>query len=448
MQVTNCILSAICAGLFFRFLLRTFRSTYLSASLTILFAFSASWWKYSTDADSYVPSMLLLLLCLNLSIDGNKCRPYVLGIVHATSMFMHQLAVFFYPVVLVGLLFQSRRLSRKKRAILVLRYSATAFMFTLAVNYYCFHLQTGAFGINAFARWLTSYLHGPNPYAFSFDLWSNLLYTIRGNARLFFGGRLNWLKGLASPSIVALACILATSILVLAVQLIRDLKRTVTLRCIEDASDSAFNKQWALCSLWVGVYLSFLFFWYPYFTPYRMFYLPAVLILLGITLSRYESMRPPGRQWYTALFAVTLALSNFLFFIYPLTHVEKNPPLVLALEMNRRWAPGTSIYYCSSSADNELFRYFNPATRWLKAESIEKALTEKDLQETYDQRSSAWLETSELEHLTSSTEGSAWLTLHVRDKCGFELTSDSYNIKYVQIFPAIQDGEGRSSECN
>ncbi|MDX6710270.1 MAG: hypothetical protein QOH96_1286 [Blastocatellia bacterium] len=446
--VTNGVLSALCAGLFFRFLLQTFRSVYLSSVLTLLFAFSATWWKYSTDADSYVPSILLFVICLNLMVDGQKPRPFCVALVHAASMFMHQLAVFFYPVIVLGILLQSRELGFRQRAQLVLKYSVTACSITLAANYYCFHLQTGAFNLGAFAGWLTTYLHGPNSYSFSFDLWSNAVFTARGHTRLLFGGRLNWLRGLVTLPIVALIVILTGAILVLLVQFVKDVRSVASARIAPEISNLSLIRPRALCCLWVGVYLTFLFFWYPYFTPYRLFYLPALIVLFGIVLARYRKVRPPGREWYAALFATALALSNFLFFIYPLSHVEKNPPLALALALNSKWAPGTSIYYASSSADNELFRYFNPSTRWQKLSQVEDQVSESALKEIYRRNSAAWLETSAIEFLKSSTAGQSWLAVHTREGCKYELVNGSYNINYVQIFPSFEYDEGQARFCN
>jgi len=448
LQVTNGVLSALAAGLFFRFLLQTFRSVYISSVLTLLFAFSATWWKYSTDADAYVPCILLFLVCLNLTMEGHKPRPFCVALVHAASMFMHQLAVFFYPVIVLGILFQSRELSFRQRALIVLKYSVTACSITLAANYYCFHLQTGAFSVGAFAGWLTTYVQSPNIYSFSFDLWSNVVFTLRGHARLFFGGRLNWLRGLVSPQIVALLVVLTGAILVLIVQFVKDLKSAALTRIAAGKSDLSLIRPGALCCLWIGVYLTFLFFWYPYFTPYRLFYLPALIVLFGIVLARYRKVRPPGREWYAALFATALSLSNFLFFIYPLSHVEKNPPLALALALNSKWAPGTSIYYASSSADNELFRYFNPSTRWQKLSQVEDQVSESALKEIYGRNSAAWLETSAIEFLKASTAGQSWLAVHTREGCQYELVNGSYNIKYVQIFPRFEIDAGQTRVCN
>jgi hypothetical protein len=363
-------------------------------------------------------------------------------------MFMHQLAVFFYPVIVLGILFQSRALSFRQRAVLLFKYTVTACSITLAANYYCFHLQTGTFSVSSFAGWLTTYVHSPNTYSFSFDLWSNVAFTVRGHARLFFGGRLNWLRGLVSPPIVALLVILAGAILVLVVQFVKELKSAALTWIAAGKSGLSLIRTGALCCLWVGVYLTFLFFWYPYFTPYRLFYLPALLVLFGIAFTGFKKTRPSGREWFAALFASALALSNFLFFIYPLSHVEKNPPLALALALNNKWVPGTFIYYTSSSADNELFRYFNPSPRWQKLIQIEDEVSESALKEIYQRNNAAWLETSAIERLKSSTAGQSWLAVHTREGCQYELVNDSYNIQYIQIFPRLENDEGQSRFCN
>lgn len=58
LQVVNCVLSALTAVVLFCILRKCFRSTYLAMVLTALFSFSATWWKFSTDVNSYVPSIL------------------------------------------------------------------------------------------------------------------------------------------------------------------------------------------------------------------------------------------------------------------------------------------------------------------------------------------------------------------------------------------------------
>src|SRR6185369_13378817 len=48
LQILNSLLSALCAGVLFSILRQTLRSFYISFCLALLFAFSATWWKFST----------------------------------------------------------------------------------------------------------------------------------------------------------------------------------------------------------------------------------------------------------------------------------------------------------------------------------------------------------------------------------------------------------------
>jgi len=203
LQISNSILSVLCALLLFRFLKHTLRSHWVATITFVAFSFSASWWKYSIDADSYIPSVFFLLVCLNLLLAVEKLKPLLLAFAHTASMCMHQLAVFFFPAIIAGILLRSEYTWRK-RFQLALQYSSVASLTTLGINYYCFHWATGAFGPSQFARWLTSYVQGPDSYSFSFDLLGNIFFTLRGHVRLFFEGRMTWLKGLMTPPVVTL----------------------------------------------------------------------------------------------------------------------------------------------------------------------------------------------------------------------------------------------------
>src|SRR5215208_6266456 len=75
LQILNGLLSAACAGVLFGILMDTLRCVYLSVCLTLLFAFSATWWKFSTDANAYIPSVLFLLISFSLVLPGKKPRP-------------------------------------------------------------------------------------------------------------------------------------------------------------------------------------------------------------------------------------------------------------------------------------------------------------------------------------------------------------------------------------
>lgn len=435
LQFSNCILSAVCALLLFQFLSRVLGSLYVSGLITCVFSFSATWWKYSTDADSYIPSVLFLLVCLKLLFSSEQLRVFWIALAHTASMCLHQLAVFFYPVVVAGILLRRDRYTLRERLLLVLQYSATAFCATIAINYYCFHWATGSFGLTAFARWLTSYIQGPDRYSFSFDVLNNLRYTLRGQVRLLFEGRLKWIQGLVSLPLIILIAILSILVLTLALKLIKATPRIRLHLPRAPVIEERFKPLVGICSIWIISYLAFLFFWYPYFTPYRLFYLAPLTCLCAVFLLQRNRLASRNRRANAAMFVAAMAISNFVFFILPLTHSEKYPPLSFALRMNQKWPSGTVIYYANSTADSQLVQYFNPSTEW-RSLGIDRERLEDVLTDTYRNHKTAWFETSAIDQMKSNADGAAWLSGHTRSDCREALLNGKFRIEFVQIFPS------------
>jgi len=435
LQTANAFMSVLSALLFYRFLRHTLRSAFLCSALMLLFSFSATWWKYSTDADSYVPSVLLLLVCVNLLSAARGPRPFLIALAHSAGMFMHQLAVFFYPIVVLGLLLNGGGLTLRRRLLLVLKYSAAASLITLAVNYYCFHLQTSAYGLKDFAAWLTAYVQGPQGYSLGFDLREAVVHALRGHTRLFFEGRFNWLEGLLGLPILTLLTALIILASFLIYETFRGFKSAVASFNTATPLDEGVEQAATVCALWVCAYFVFLCFWYPYFTPYRVFYLPALVFLLGVATVRYGLLRTRRRRRLAATFVAAVALSNFLFFIYPLSHVEKTPPVAMALSMGETWRDGTVVYYARPNADNELFRYFNPLTDWRRLDTDSGASFEEEVRAVFVRGGAVWLDGSALDRLQSSPEGSRWLAEHSTEGRRVELVNNAYRIIFVQIVP-------------
>ena len=97
----------------------------LALAGSLLFGFPATWWKFSTDANAYIPS-ILLLLCTDYiqarrlearrlearRLEARGWRPprlearrstVVAGLAHAGAMLFHELAILFLPVALFRL---------------------------------------------------------------------------------------------------------------------------------------------------------------------------------------------------------------------------------------------------------------------------------------------------------------------------------------------------------
>jgi hypothetical protein len=119
------------------------------------------------------------------------------------------------------------------------------------------------------------------------------------------------------------------------------------------------------------------------------------------------------------LFVAAVSLANFLFLIYPFSHVEKFTPLAFALERSREWPAGTVVYYGATNSDASLVRYFNPQTEW-------RVLIEQPV-------SGSWLDTTAIDRLSATPLGAQWLREHTRPDSLRELNTGAYRIRFVQI---------------
>lgn len=420
LQILNSLLSAACAGVLFAILMDTLRSLYLSVCLTLLFAFSATWWKFSTDANAYIPSVLFLLTSFYLVLPDRRARPLLVALTFFISMAFHQLAVLMFPVLALGVYLQDRK------ALNVVYFSVVSVALIIATYAYFFRLATGVFDLARLLRWTVYYSPDADT---SFSFWSNLQYSLRGQVRLFFGGRFNLLRGLMNPFVVVLIACLLGAVLWLIFDVLRNfpkLHRPSELRLEPHQKTVLF-----LSLSWTAVYLVFLFFWLPQNTFYRLFYLPGLILLLGLALTAFKDKA--SGSWGLAAFVVAPALANFLFLIYPFSHVEKYPPLAFALQMNHEWPTGTVIYYGAENSDEGLVRYFNPSTRWKRIDPKSLDLLDIELADIYSKGGSAWLETTAIRQLTSTVEGARWLEAHARRETSKELVDGAHEIRFIRV---------------
>ena len=208
---------------------------------------------------------------------------------------------------------------------------------------------------------------------------------------------------------------------------VSELKAAVTAAIRERAQ---FKPLTTLCIIWALVYIVFLFFFIPQNTFYRLFYLPALVILAGTFLATIERSPNHVRRYRAALFAAAVFFSNLTLSQYPSTQVRANPPLQLALTLNQTWPAGTTVYFASSNSDNLLFRYFNPASVWIEASP--DVLT-RDVSVLPPSGRSGWLETTLIDQFEATAEGKAWLDAHTLVRPEYELVNRKYRIRFRQL---------------
>lgn len=425
LQLSSCVFSAAAAGVFFRIALRSFTSVYVSVVLTALLAFSATWWRFSTDADTYVLAVLLLLVCFYLVLPDHDPRPFTLAIVHALALLAHQLSVFFFPVATVGIVLQSKS-SGSKNAI---KYVALVAALTLGAYCLAFYLVTGTFSLARFVAWTTSF--SPE-HGFTFNVFANLVYTLRSQGRVFFGGRLSFIREFWEAVVLSLVALAALTVLVFGIATFRHPSEVKNAVVSSLAGPHKFRPLTILCAIWIATYFTFLFFFIPQNTFYRLFYLAPVILLAGTFLT--AAMSAPGhvRRYRAALFAAAMFCSNLAFSQYPYTQTRANPPLELALKLSQIWAPGTVVYFAQANSDAGLVRYFNPGTVWVQAKP-ENLI--QDVPAMAGRSRAAWLETTMVDALAETSEGKAWLEVHAMHRTDCELVNRKYRIQFWQLKP-------------
>ena len=347
----------------------------------LLFAFSATWWKFASDANAYVPS-ICLLLCAVLLL-GRK--PHASALLHAAAMLFHQLAILFLPAALLRLRRQG------KRAMIVYTIASLCPTAIAYIAAYAFTFRQPT--IPGFLSWITA--HAPDS-GFSFQPVSNLMLSLRGTLRLFFGGKLNEFAGDGLSIVVLCVFVISAFALVVLLWLTRQERANL--------SDAPAHL-W----VWAGLNLAFLFFWMPQNTFYRLFYLTP---LVALAVTRIRNIGSIGKLMW-ALTAVLWSW-NFAFVVYPQSQPERNAPLRFALQQSAKWPAGTPIVFHRFHPDLWTISYFNPQASWITLDTANLQQLESSLGYAHTQGRPLWLEATAYELLATTQTGKRWLALHER----------------------------------
>jgi hypothetical protein len=344
LQAINMFFAAVCAWVLQRTLLRITNSLYLSTSLALLCAFSAVFWRFATDADAYIPSVLFLVMSFHVLCASSKNRPLLVGMLHGGAMLIHQLAIFFFPAAAIGVFLKGGRRS-------LFHYCAAATIVTLPLYYTGYWLQQQELDPRHFVSWLTTH---SSEVTFTFNVPKNLVISVMSYPRLFFGGTGHFLQ-FFGPFMFAVLFLFAAALVALLLRVWRH----------RDELPFLFRKPELTLSLkvaavWLAVYVVFLFFWLPWNTFYKLFCLPPIIVIFAHLLMQYRG----PRRYRLLLFVTTLALANLAFYIFPYSRPDYNQALRFARRMSNVWVGSTVVYYGVFTTDNWFIRYFNPQTTW------------------------------------------------------------------------------------
>ncbi len=348
LQIVNVLASVLCATAIFRLCTRLFRSSELSVSCTLLFALGATWWRFSTDADSYILAVFFLLAAV-ASVLGAKPHLVGAGVWLTSAMLFHQLAIFGYVPLLVALWHEPRtRAERLRRALAFV--SATGAC--VATAYYIAYAFTHpGSSPQSFLAWVTSV---SNDTKTTSSLEQLVVSNLSSYLKLFGGGKIGLLRDFVSPPVV-LALIFSVGCVATGVA--RLFRRQPTPQMGRPEMD---RSTYLVLGSWIAAYLIFLSWFEPGNAFYKLFVWPPAVLLIGAYLNRKSSSIVDAFRW----FALGLAGWNFAAFIYPHSQIRADPVLSLAKRIDQELPKSATVYYKALSPDDWYLEYFAPGRSW------------------------------------------------------------------------------------
>jgi hypothetical protein len=187
-QALNSLFAAASVYLVWRIAAELTRGSRISNWSALLFAFAAQWWRFSTDANAYIPSIFFLLVSFRLMLPGKRPRPFAAGLAHSAAMLFHQLALFFFPVAVASFLDQPHKKLAKGRMrrglILAALYGVTAIAVTAGAYLNAFLLVRPGVGSLGFWKWITV---RSEDAVFWLNPVHSFRYSLRGTMRFHTG---------------------------------------------------------------------------------------------------------------------------------------------------------------------------------------------------------------------------------------------------------------------
>jgi hypothetical protein len=329
LQVLNAILSTLAGWIVFRLAWRLTDSARRAFFCWILFAFGATWWKFSTDADAYVIAVLFLLLAVRFAFDA---RFVAAGVCHALAMLFHELSVFAYVPLVAAILLRGKS---KLAAV----YVAATGGCVAAVYWGAYQFTDHSVYPNLFS-WVTSRSATSQVTHSARQIFTGYLASY---GKLFFGGKLVFIREYFSVAVVLALAVCVTCVIAF-VLLLRG-------RVAEKASADV-RVLW----IWVLSYALFLAWWEPASAFYKLFLWPPLVLLMGAWIR--------GRSPAFLALAGAMAAWNFGVFVFPHSHVSADPVLALAKMINREMPKDATVYYSVLSPDDWYLEYFAPGRTW------------------------------------------------------------------------------------
>jgi hypothetical protein len=308
---------------------------------------------------------------------------------------------------------------------------------TMAAYAFAFHFTHGNLDPEKMLSWASSHSYNS---AFSFEIGRNLFTSAAGNAKLFMGGRMRFIQEtwgyfIASAAVAAIGFF---------VMMIWRLKQTGVPPL--KWPKVQFTPIIRICVVWITVYVVFLVFWLPQNTFYRLFYLPALILLAGT----FEASLKTRSHSILALAIGFLFCVNLSSSIYPAAQPALNRTEQFAKSMQSVWEPGTTVYGNVYADENLTIKYFNPQVVWKK---LWNRAPLEDLGPTLHQARASgkamWFDLAALEKLSSEDPSfSDWLKANCRLGEKYQFMNANDLVGFVQLVPLIPENSIEHRNAN
>ena len=453
LQITNCIAGAAAIGIFFRLAEKVTRSRYAALISAAVFAFAAVWRRLATDANAYVISILLILICSDALMSKHP-RLLIAGLTLACAMLIHQLASLFYPAALVAV-FANNKSEHKWR--FAAKLTAIAWGLTIGAYYLCAVFIQNIKGPLEVFKWAIS---NPSDVSPSANPMRGLEVLPRGSIDMFVGHSFALFRSQAGVvekvfALAALLCgLLCLFVLVRSVRSatyrrvssLRPLNgnagnspptqtgqstvRLITrLSLIRPLTEHAESVWLPVLAVWAGTYIFFLLFWEPWQVLYRAFYVAPLALALGLLIRLYHDVTMTLPSGAAALMAITLVFSNVAFLIIPHMRTTSNPLVSAAFDAQRIWNAKTIVYFSDRTEADTAFEYFNNQTKWRRLNSEARSSLTNEIHRASSEGEHIWLNKGAFEQVKQTSFGQ----IDEGRKIWFELPNAS--VRYVELLP-------------
>ena len=341
LQICNSLASVAVGWLLFRWVQEQTKNLKPAIFGLLLFAFGATWWKYSTDADAYIIAGGLVLLAVLFAL---KQRPALVAAAacHVAGMLLHELAVFAYAPVLMTIWLTQKPLKTRLRSMGL--YVAITALAVAAIYYICY--QNVAAQYASFTHWITSYASDTTITRGPLQLLTE--YPI-SCGKLFAGGKLGAIRDQFSPWTLLglIVCALGLGTCLLAA-------RKPSPLPIPRLDARTRIVLWA----WIVPLAVFLAWFDPGNAAHKLFlWAPIVMLIATAAWTQRRAV---------AIIALTVALTgwNFAAYVYPRSRVAGDPLVAFAYRLANELPRNATVYYAAFSPDDWYLAYFAPKTKW------------------------------------------------------------------------------------